>query len=181
MASASWPMSSRYTARVSQFTSTRAIVPFRLLVVALLSLCVAAATLGGSSPVEAQDDIVSHFKYGTIGAEATGRHPLSDLSRPADRFRGQTSESAWTGLRTPRVPLRAQCSAGAADRHELQGRSRAAGRVELRDLPHRDRSRFSHGAAPIIAGMPAPTRWTCRALGTFSRRARATRASKRTR
>ena len=45
-------------------------MPFRLLVIALLSLCVAAATLGGSSPVAAQDDILSHFKYGSIGAEA---------------------------------------------------------------------------------------------------------------
>ena len=45
-------------------------MPSRLLVIALLSLCLAAATPSGSSPVAAQDDILSHFKYGSIGTEA---------------------------------------------------------------------------------------------------------------
>ena len=148
----SWPMSSRYTARVSQFSSTRAIVPFRLLVIALLSLCVAAATLGGSSPVAAQDDILSHFKYGS-SAPRNGRRAVLDLAGPADRLRGQAAEAARERLRAARLHQRG-AAARPADRHD-----RAKGgprRPELRHLSRRHRARRRRRRrAEIVLGMPA--------------------------
>src|SRR5688500_16073375 len=62
--------SDRAILRVPQLISARVTVHFRLIVIALLIECVAVVTLGCSPAVVAQDDILNHFKYGSIGAEA---------------------------------------------------------------------------------------------------------------
>ena len=65
-------------------------------VIALLSLGVAAALPGGSSPVDAQDDILSHFKYGSRHRRDRRRAVL-DLARSADRVRRQAAAEPGSG------------------------------------------------------------------------------------
>ena len=74
--------------------------------IAGLLLMLGATRLGGGAQRIAQDDILSHFKYGSVGTEETRRPAVPDLARAAGPLRRQAAEPPRQGLRAARIHLR---------------------------------------------------------------------------
>ena len=94
----------------------------------------------GSRAAAAEDDIITHFKYGSVGTEGTVGLPYPIWRVLPVLFADKLPKRPGDGWEKLGFIFENGFAAEPPDRDQLRRGSRSAGRAQLRDLPHGDRS-----------------------------------------